>query len=312
MLICTTRLFAFQNQKSELRDARAKARALKGAAADAEAAIAARGSVIAGLLAEQHEDRTRVQRLLALSQPVTPDLTVLFEHFVSADQLQQAHLRRAAAANSSSSKQARKPLLRTRRYEQHLLKKIETLQAHAAAVDVQGRLYLEALGADASQRSTEAADAAQAGAAAAEPLQASVAAAEARLKEVTGDYLALRRAARSAHAVSRQQHADCRAVQEALKQQRREAKQKVVSASQQLAMGAQAELEFHVAELRSVTRCQFRCRLDYLKCMAFAEKNTCYYSFLPDLSYNALTLAQTREPFSRVLRCDTVLPDVLS
>jgi hypothetical protein len=204
-------------QESELQHARATAASLKEAAAAAQRAIAERGVTIAALLTEQKEDRTRVQRLLALCQPVAPDITVLFEHFKSSEQTGANSGTRAPRSSSCGGGAAAPAVaaapLRTRSYEQHLLKRVEVLQAHAVAVEATGRTYLQALNNDSVVRSSEVASAQSEGVAAAEPLRAAFARAQQQLQDATAEYLRLRHNARAAHAVSREERRQCKASQ---------------------------------------------------------------------------------------------------
>jgi hypothetical protein len=205
-------------QESELQHARATAASLKEAATAAQRAIAERGVTIAALLTEQKEDRTRVQRLLALCQPVAPDITVLFEHFKTSERAGASSGSRAPRSSSTGGgaaapAAAAAATLRTRSYEQHLLKRVEVLQAHAVAVEATGRTYLQALSDDSVVRSSEVASAQSEGIAAAEPLRAALAGAQQQLQEATAEYLRLRHNARAAHAVSREEHRQCKASQ---------------------------------------------------------------------------------------------------
>jgi hypothetical protein len=202
--------------ESELQHARTTAASLKEAAAAAQRAIQQRGVTIAALLTEQKEDRTRVQRLLALCQPVAPDITFLFEHFKSSEHAAASSRAPRSSSNgggAAAPAAAAAATLRTRSYEQHLLKRVEVLQAHALAVEATGRTYLQALSDDSVVRSSEVDTANKEGAAAAEPLRAALVRAQQQLQEATAEYLRLRHNARAAHAVSREEHRQCKASQ---------------------------------------------------------------------------------------------------
>ncbi|KAG5191494.1 hypothetical protein JKP88DRAFT_295850 [Tribonema minus] len=272
----------------ELAVASGEAASLRASTGTAGAAIAARAAAIAELLAEQREDRTRVQRLLALCQPVSHDVTVLFDHFGAsegpraapplpqpqhsmaissaaapppsaaaaggggavADRRRQQQRSERSSAGTAVAAAAAHPKC-TRGYEEHLLRRVALLEAHAEEVESLGRAYLGELAGERERRAAEAARLSDEARAAAEPLRSALQRAAARREAATAAYLRLRHNARVAAAAAREERQRCAAAKEEACVGDVVLQERLAADLKALASGAEHEVETGVKDLRA-------------------------------------------------------------
>lgn len=239
-------------------------------------AIHERGITIGSILKDQTSDRIKVQRLLALCQPVTRDITVLFDHFsppththvdrrtpldtitnevpVSPSARQHAG---ASGRNKRRLPTSKRPApasmpaaLRSRAYESFLIQKTAVLEQRAQEVERLGREVIERLGSTSERRAVDQERREEATRVTIRNLKNAVAEAQAKEKKALAEYLTLRHNIKTAHEASRQEREECIAMQKELQRRREEGRKFAAQQSAALSAEATAQLEEETTQLR--------------------------------------------------------------
>ncbi|CAM9823792.1 unnamed protein product, partial [Phaeothamnion confervicola] len=153
---------------------------------------------------DQVDDRVRIQRLLALCQPITGDLTFVVGGLEPSGAVGVTGRNAAAVAASVAGEDAaaRLPPVRSQAYVEYLQKRTELMNAHTTCLIKLGGEYVAALRGDELERDAQADAQRQRADGLRTTLARRLATVDAVLENVTGDYLALRHNARQAHAAN--------------------------------------------------------------------------------------------------------------
>ena len=213
---------------------------------------------------DQREDRAKIQRLLALSQPVTHDITVVFE--LEAEEACRPSKTRAFASegegeidvspskkkggSEGGKKVTRRKQIRTRGYEMYLERRLALLRSYLDGLESDSRKYLERMKEDEVERASHVDEFRALVDGMRDQVASRLGRTKKHLDRATADYLCLRHNAKCSHEATVMERELRLSERNKLKVQVEGFRQRVEGESEMLRKEAERRLDIKLSHLR--------------------------------------------------------------